>query len=76
MSQQSKPIAVKSAVLHATTEAAGIEGGVSLNKTKNPNAVMTIQDGLFLRVENTGKNGVELPTVLIPLTNVKFVILA
>ncbi len=59
---------VKSAVLHAAMEFPGLESGVSINSTKYPQLSMAI-DGQFLRLENKGITG------LVPLTNVKFLIL-
>lgn len=59
---------VKSVVLHASMEFPGLEAGVSLNNTKYPSLAMTLQ-GQFLKLENKGLTG------LIPLTNIKFLLL-
>lgn len=69
MSSQQKPsLEVKSAVLHASMEFPGLESGVSINSTKYPTLNMEVI-GQFLKVENKGITG------LIPLTNVKFLLL-
>lgn len=64
----SKPLEIKSLVLHAAMEFPGLESGVSLNGTRYPQLKMEI-DGQFVRLVNKDIVG------LVPLTNVKFLLL-
>lgn len=68
MQDMSKTLEVSSAVLHGTIEFPGLQSGVSLNKIKYPNLKMEIA-GDFLKLEYNNMIG------LIPLTNVKFLVI-